>query len=89
MMDFMSILVKRILKTHLKIYDGFSVMMDFPYELFVLVKRSLVANCSKFVFSTTACSTLPSGTVNILQDLTRLPSTTKGPDGTLARKPLH
>ena len=40
MMDFMSILVKHIFKTLLKTYDGFCVMMDFPYELFVLVKRS-------------------------------------------------
>ena len=35
MMNFMNIFVKHILK----IYAGFSVMMDFPYELFVLVKR--------------------------------------------------
>ena len=39
MMDFMSILVKRIFKTLLKIYDGFCVMMDFPYELFVFLSR--------------------------------------------------
>ena len=38
----MSILVKHILKTLLKIYDGFCVKMDFSYELFVLVKRSPV-----------------------------------------------
>ena len=40
MVDFTSILVKRILKTLFKIYDGFCVMMDFPYELFVIVKCS-------------------------------------------------
>ena len=34
MMDFMNILVKRILKTLLNIYDGAYVMMGFPYELF-------------------------------------------------------
>ena len=39
-MDFMGVLVKRILKTLLKIYDGFCVMMDFSYELLVSVKRS-------------------------------------------------
>ena len=33
MMDFTSILVKRILKTLLKFYDGFYVMIGFPYEL--------------------------------------------------------
>ena len=33
-------LVKRILKTCLTIYDGFCAMMDFLYELFVLVKRA-------------------------------------------------
>ena len=33
MMDFMSILVKHILKMLLKIYNGFCVTMDFPYEL--------------------------------------------------------
>ena len=40
MIKFMSILdlVKRILKMLLKIYDGFCVMMDFSYELFVVVK---------------------------------------------------
>ena len=37
----MSILVKRILKTLIKIYDGLCVMMGFPYELLVLIKRSL------------------------------------------------
>ena len=35
----MSIFVKHILKMLLKICDGFRVM-DFPYKLFVLVKRS-------------------------------------------------
>ena len=40
MVDFMGVLVKRILKTLLKIYDGFCVMMDFSYELLVSVKRS-------------------------------------------------
>ena len=41
MVDFMSILVKRILKTLLII----CAMMDFPYELFVLVKRSIDILC--------------------------------------------
>ena len=36
----MRILVKRILKTLLKIYDGFCVMVDFSYELFVFLKYS-------------------------------------------------
>ena len=47
-MDFMSILVKRILKSFLQIYDGFCVMVDFPYELFLLVKRfvGLMHNCN-------------------------------------------
>ena len=40
MVGFISILVKCILKMLLKIYDGFCVMMDFPYELFVLLNRS-------------------------------------------------
>ena len=40
MLDFMSILVKRILKTLLKVYDGFCGTIDFLYVLFVLVKRS-------------------------------------------------
>ena len=40
MVDFTSILVKRILKTLLKFYDGFCVMIGFPYELLVLVKQS-------------------------------------------------
>ena len=31
--------MKHILKMLLKIYDVFCVMMDFPYQLFVLVKR--------------------------------------------------
>ena len=38
MMDLMSILVNRILKTLLKIYAGFFVVVDFPYKLLVLVK---------------------------------------------------
>ena len=41
MLDFMSILVKRILKTLLII----CAVMDFPYELFVLVKRSTDILC--------------------------------------------
>ena len=41
MMGFMSMLVKRILKMLLKsVMDLFCFMMSFPYELFVLVKRS-------------------------------------------------
>ena len=39
MMDFMSILVKRIFKNALKkLYDGLCVMTGFPYELLVLLK---------------------------------------------------
>ena len=45
---FMSILVKCILKTLLKIYDGFCVMMDFPYELFV--KRSPDYDNEKIIY---------------------------------------
>ena len=44
MIDFMRILVKRILKALLEIYDGFCVAMGFPYELLVLVKRSLIVS---------------------------------------------
>ena len=40
MMDFMSILVKCILKMFLKIYDEFCIMMESPYELFILIKWS-------------------------------------------------
>ena len=36
----MDLIVKCILKTLFKIYNGFCVMVDFSYELFVLVKRS-------------------------------------------------
>ena len=47
MMDFTSILdlVKRIFKTLLKFYDGFCVMIGFPYELLVLVKQSPAGDC--------------------------------------------
>lgn len=39
-MDLKSILVKCILKTLLECNDGFCFVMDFPSELFILVKRS-------------------------------------------------
>lgn len=39
MMDFMTILVKGILKTFINFNDGFCLMMDFPFELFILVKQ--------------------------------------------------
>ena len=39
-MDLKSKLVKRISKTLLKIKDGYRFMVDFLYELIILVKRS-------------------------------------------------
>ena len=57
MTDFMSILTKRILKTLLKIDDGFCVMVDIPYELFVLVRPELVYTLAQARLS----ETLPRG----------------------------
>ena len=40
MMDLASMLMKHIFKTLFTFNDRFWLMMDFPYELIILVKRS-------------------------------------------------
>ena len=45
-MDFMSAIMENIFKKLIKCYDGFCFMVDFLYELFMLVKLSAVMHCT-------------------------------------------